>query len=181
MSTIPVAVLDADVIYGIEVTDVLLTMATRRVIRVHWSLEILDEMRRNLVQRPNVTAEAVAYRIERMGAALPDALAKPPPELVAGMPINAKDRHVLALAVHLEAEFVVTKNLQDFPSDLCGPYGVKPVGPDEFLVFVAETNLGTARSVVAEIAGRRMNPPQTITGLLDRLNHQLPNFVALLR
>ena len=32
-----VVVLDANVLYGIEVTDLLATMATRRLFRPHWS------------------------------------------------------------------------------------------------------------------------------------------------
>lgn len=45
-------VLDANVLYGIEVTDLVATMATRRLFRPHWSPQILGETRRNLATRP---------------------------------------------------------------------------------------------------------------------------------
>ena len=93
-------VLDADVLFGIEVTDLLLTVATRRVFRAHWSPQILDEVRRNLALRPNLTVEAVEHRIRQMNRALHGALTEIPENLIDTMPVNEKDRHVLALAVH---------------------------------------------------------------------------------
>ena len=107
--TVRVAVIDANVLYSIELTDLFLTLATHRLVRVHWSETILDEVRRNLAIRPDLTEVAIDYRIERMNLALPDALHGPPPdELVESMPVNAKDRHVLAFAVQVEADCVVT-------------------------------------------------------------------------
>lgn len=81
-----VVILDANVLYAIEVTDVVLTLATRRVIRVHWSPAILDEVRRNLALRPDLAAKAIEYRIAQMNRALPGALDEAPPELVGSMP-----------------------------------------------------------------------------------------------
>ena len=99
-----VVVVDANVLYGIEITDLLLTLATRRMFRVHWSAEILDEVQRNLAKRADLSTAAIAYRIELMNRALPTALAEAPADLIASMPVNDKDRHVLALAVHLGAQ-----------------------------------------------------------------------------
>jgi hypothetical protein len=106
-------------VHSIEVTDVLLTMATRRMIRVHWSPAILDEVRRNLAQRPGLTADAIDYRIEHMNRALPAAVDEAPSDLIDSMPVDAKDRHVLALAAHVAAGVVVTINLRDFPPEAC--------------------------------------------------------------
>ena len=98
-----VAVLDANVLYGIEVTDVLLTMATRRLYRPHWSPEILDEVARNLRLRRDLDPAAIDRRITQMNRALPGAAEAPPASLIDEMPVNDKDRHVLALAVHTGA------------------------------------------------------------------------------
>lgn len=98
-----VVVLDANVLYGIEVTDLLATLATRRVFRPHWSPQILDEVRRNLAARPDLDTGAIDRRIGHLNRALPAALVEVPPGLVEAMPINDKDRHVLALAVHAGA------------------------------------------------------------------------------
>lgn len=51
----PVAVIDANVLYGIEVTDLLLTLATQRAIRVHWS----DEMARRSEAEPRDSTGSV--------------------------------------------------------------------------------------------------------------------------
>lgn len=177
----PAAVIDADVLYGIEVTDLLLTLATRRVIRVHWSTEILDEVKRNLVERPDMTAEAIDYRIDRMNAALPDALADAPADLADAMPVNTKDQHVLAIAVHLEVGLLVTNNLRDFPADACAACGVEPLGPDEFVTRVVRQDLVTVREVLGEMAARRRNPPLDPGQLVERLSVPLPSFAALLR
>lgn len=41
--------------------------------------------------------------------------------------------HVVALALHHEAEFIVTRNLRHFPAHLLHPLGTEPVDPDEFV------------------------------------------------
>lgn len=106
-----VAVLDANVLYGIEVTDLVLTMATRRLYRPHWSPQILDE-------------------VTHMNRALPGALDEPPDSLISEMPVNEQDRHVLALAVHAGAPMIVTENLRDFPPRLLRRLEVEAVGVD---------------------------------------------------
>lgn len=68
--TVRVTVVDANVLYSIEVTDLLLTLATHRLVRVHWSDTILDEVRRNLALRPDLSEAAIDYRIDRMNLAL---------------------------------------------------------------------------------------------------------------
>jgi len=42
------------------------------------------------------------------------------------VPITEHDRHVLALAVHVEADTIVTFSLRDFPAGACEPNGVLP-------------------------------------------------------
>ncbi|MGH9184970.1 MAG: PIN domain-containing protein, partial [Acidimicrobiales bacterium] len=125
-----VAVLDANVLYGIEVTDLVLTMATRRLYRPHWSPEILDEVARNLRLRKDLDPSAIERRIAHMNRALPGALEAPPTALVDEMPVNDKDRHVLALAVHAGAPVIVTENLRDFPPRLLRPHEVEAVSAD---------------------------------------------------
>lgn len=59
------------------------------------------------------------------------------------------DRHVVALAVHQEAEFIVTRNARHFPPDLLRPLGIRPVDPDEFVVRLWRRN-GPAVLAAAE-------------------------------
>ena len=180
--TVRVAVIDANVLYSIELTDLFLTLATNRLLRVHWSDTVLDEVRRNLALRPDLNEAAIDYRIGRMNLALPDALQGPAPdELIEAMPVNAKDRHVLALAVHLEADCVVTFDLGDFPAMMCEPHGIEPLHPDELLDALAADEPERVATVLDEIAARRRRPPMTPTMLLDRLELTIPTFVSRCR
>jgi predicted nucleic acid-binding protein len=180
--TVRVAVVDANVLYSIELTDLLLTVATHRLVRVCWSAAILDEVRRNLARRPDLIETAIAYRIDRMNLALPDALQGPPPaRLVESMPVNAKDRHVLALAVHVEADCVVTFDLADFPAEVCEPYGVEPLHPDELLGAIVDADPNWVAVALGELAARRRRPPMTTRQVLDRFAGSVPTFVERCR
>ena len=171
--------MDADVLYGIEATDLLLTLAVRRAIRIHWSSEILAEVSRNLAKRHDLNAKAIAYRIERMNAALPDARVEPPPELVDQMPVNTKDRHVLALASYVEANVLVTNNLRDFPVEACAAYAVEPVAPDDFFTQIARNRPGDLNATLTEISARRRNPALAVNQLVDQMAKRWPKFAAV--
>lgn len=174
-------VVDANVLYSIELTDLLLTFAAHRLVRVHWSPTILDEVRRNLAKRVDLTPDAIAYRIDRMNLAVPAALDEAPETLVAAMPITEHDRHVLALAVHVEADSIITFNLRDFPADACEPHGIEVVDPDSFAVAIVEIDPARVQAALADVARRRNRPAMTVHEILDRLAAVLPTFVSRVR
>ena len=156
----PVAVIDANVLYGIEVTDLLLTLATQRVICVHWSDEILDEVRRNLATRPDLSDAAIEYRLVQMNRALPSALDSAPDELIDSMPINPKT-HPLALAVHMEAPFVVSHNLRDFPTTCAHRSESEHSSPMASLAALGSDDLHDA---VAMMSQHRRRPDSPVVG-----------------
>lgn len=176
-----VAVIDANVLYSIELTDLLLTFASHRLVRVHWSPTILDEVRRNLAKRADLTPDAIAYRVDRMNRSVPGALDEAPESLIEAMPITERDRHVLALAVHVEADSIVTFNLRDFPAVACEPYGIEAIDPDAFTTAIAEIDPARVQIALSDIAGRRTRPAMTVHQLLDRLNSALPAFASRAR
>ena len=136
-------VLDATVLYGIKVTGLLLTIATKRLFRAHCSSEIGDEFRRNLIERPAISLDAVNYRIQQMIRALPDALVDPPDALREAMPVNSKDRHVLAFAVQVGGPMIVAHNLRDFPASAWDEFGIEAMGPDTFLALQNRSHVGS--------------------------------------
>ena len=176
-----VVVLDANVLYGIAVTDLMATMATRRLFRPHWSPQILDEVTRNLDRRPDLDSAGVARRIEHLNRALPDALVRVPPSLIEAMPINEKDRHVLALAVHVGDQAVVTDNLRDFPLELLAEFGVDALSPDAFTLAQIDLDREAVAACITVMAARRRNPPMTGREVVDALSHFLPEAMARLR
>lgn len=172
-----VGVVDANVLYSIELTDLLLTLAVHRLVRLHWSESILAEVRRNLARRADLDSAAIAYRIERMNRALPGALNEAPARLTDSMPVVEHDRHVLALAVHVAADSIITFNLRDFPNEKCEPYGIEAIHPDAFTTMILDAEPAAVAVALAAIAARRARPTMTPDALLDRLSASLPTFV----
>lgn len=173
-----VVVLDANVLYGIEVTDLLATMATRRLFQPHWSSQIMEEVRRNLGLRVDLDRAAIDRRLDLMNSALPDALAEVPTSLIDAMPVNDKDRHVLALAVHVGAPTIVTDNLQDFPAEACEPFDVEAVSADTFVLHQVHLYLGDVLASIDAMAERRRRHPKTRAEIIDRLEAHLPTAMA---
>jgi len=46
---------------------------------------------------------------------------------------DPKDSHVLAAAVRSRADMIVTLNHKHFPPAILKPYGIRTIGPDEFV------------------------------------------------
>lgn len=175
-----VVVLDANVLYGIEVTDFFATMATRRLFRPHWSPEILDEVARNLALRRDLDGAAIDRRLENLNRALPGARTAVPAELIATMPVNEKDRHVLALAVHVGAPTIVTENLRDFPTEMLEPFGVEAVSADTFALVQVDLHPDAVRASIAAMAARRVRHPRTVVEVAETLARYLPDAMAAL-
>ena len=175
------SVIDSNVLFSIELTDLFLTFAKRRLIRLHWSSTIVDEVRRSLLNSARLSPDAVEHRIAAMQRALPDAQAHIADESPKYLRVASSDRHVLALAVSVRADSIITLNFRDFPSTYCQSFGVGVLSPDDVLTqIMTEDSLGVSVAL-QEIAERRRLPPMTIDGLLDRWSLNLPKFVEVAR
>lgn len=175
-------VLDANVLYPIGLTDFFLSAANAGLYRPHWNSEILDEVRRNLLaNHSRMTEEAWERRLGFMQKAFPDALHDPPMKLVQAMTNHEKDRHVLATAVHMKAEVVVTSNLRHFGSEHCEPHGIEAQDPDTFGTHLVDLNLDVMMRVLNEMSLRKRKPPVSMAEILDRLEEDLPLTVQMLR
>ena len=84
-----------------------------------WSDKIHEEWKRNLLKnRSDLSASSLAKTIEIMDTSFENANVSGFESLIDGLHLPDKDhRHVLALAIHSNAQFIVTSNLKDFPSD----------------------------------------------------------------
>jgi predicted nucleic acid-binding protein len=108
------AFLDTCAIYGGYLCDTLLRLADGGTYRPLWSADVLEELRRNLVEGRGLPEDAVGHRIEEMRRSFPDAEVRGYETLIDAMACDAKDRHVLAAAVRGDAEVLVTFNVKDF-------------------------------------------------------------------
>jgi hypothetical protein len=164
-------------------TDILLTTAGRRMYRVHWTADILDEAERNiLAKRPDLDPTSVARRFEMMRQSMPEAMLDPPPAgLVAAMTNHPGDHHVLAAAVSTRAEVIVTENGKHFPPSACIPFGIETRTLDEFICDLVSLNASDVWSSITEMAERRMRPPQSIAAVCDVLETHIPCALVELR
>ncbi|HJP76356.1 MAG TPA: PIN domain-containing protein [Pseudonocardiaceae bacterium] len=170
------ALLDANVLVPIHLTDLLLRLAEAETYRPLWSEQVLQEVERNL-PKVGVRVEKARRRVGVLRNEFPDAMVTSYEPLVDAMTNHPKDRHVLAAAVRANAEIIVTANVRDFPESACAPYDIGVVHPDDFLLdqldLYAEETLLCLRQLVAD----RRRPPTPMPAFLDQFRATVPNFV----
>jgi predicted nucleic acid-binding protein len=108
--------LDTNVIYPIEIRDLLFWFAHYELYTPKWSMHIFDEWK-DIMARKGVPEEEILKRVEKANRAFPDALVKNYESLIGSIELpDPKDHHVLAAAIKANADIIVTNNLKDFPS-----------------------------------------------------------------
>jgi predicted nucleic acid-binding protein len=100
---------DTCVLYPAHLRDTLLRLAERGLFRPLWSPDIMEELRRNLIEA-GPSAAAVERTIGLMNRHFEDAQTTGYEALIDVMECDVKDRHVLAAAVHSHADTLVTFN-----------------------------------------------------------------------
>jgi predicted nucleic acid-binding protein len=167
----PVAVYDANVLYPAHLRDLLMRLAVGDLVRAHWSEQIHEEWMRNVcADYADITWEDLEYTRSEMERALPDARVEGHEELAGGLSLpDPGDRHVLAAAIYVQADYVVTFNLRDFPQAQLDPRGIEAIHPDEFIGLLMDR----APDRVLEVASRHRaalrKPPMEAGEYLDAL------------
>jgi hypothetical protein len=179
-----VGMLDADVLFPMPLCDTLLLLAEERLFSPRWSSQILEEVRRNLVQSKRCTPAQALRRVTVVDDAFPEALVEDYEQVIPELRNHEKDRHVAAAAIHGKVDVIVTQNLRDFPSEALAPWGLRAVGPDRFLLDLLDAapgnDLRTARCIVRQ-AHSLKRPSMTHYDVLDRLADHAPAFAARMR
>ncbi|MFP2926740.1 putative toxin-antitoxin system toxin component, PIN family [Pyxidicoccus sp. 3LG] len=173
-------ILDANVLIPVSLCDVLLRSARMNLIQVYWTEEILEEMRRNLVVEYRRSEAQAARRVSAMKDAFPEAMVTGYELLVPSMRNHPKDRHVLAAAVHIGAQTIVTNNLRDFRAEHL-PKSMQAQDPDTFL----QNLLSQAPDVLLEVlhlqANTLKNPPIPFEKMLEGMARSVPGFINEVR
>jgi hypothetical protein len=131
------AVLDANAIWSAALRDTLLRAAEAGLYSPLWTARILEEMARSLKEkRPDLSERAIDRTVARMLSEFNGALIEGYEHLIPVMQNNEGDRHVLAAAVHTNADVIITWNLRHFPEAARAPYGIRLRSPDEFLCLL---------------------------------------------
>ncbi|WP_141588398.1 putative toxin-antitoxin system toxin component, PIN family [Myxococcus sp. AB056] len=173
-------VLDANVLIPVSLCDMLLNVANEGLIQIYWTEEILDEVRRNLVEQIGLTAAQAERRVSAMRRHFPEALVSGYERLVPAMTNHPKDRHVLAAAVHVGAQTIVTNNLRDFGSEHL-PRAMQAQDADTFLQNLLSQSPGVMLEVLRAQAEMLKNPPITFHRLLNGLAKSVPKFISEVR
>lgn len=150
MRAAPAAVLDANVLFPFQLRNLLLHLAVNGLFEPLWSEQIVDECVRNLRAKSVLTDAQCAHLVGQMRVAFPEAWGTGYEGAADGLVLpDEGDRHVIALAVHHEAEFIITRNAKHFPPEVLRPLGIRPLDPDAFVVRLWRRN-GSAVLAAAE-------------------------------
>jgi len=164
-------VLDTNVIYPVNIRDLLLWFAHYDLFAVKWSSSICDEWTKVMREKGIPEAE-IARRIQRMSVAFPDALVENYDGLIEGLQLPDKDdRHVLAVAIKANANLIVTNNLRDFPAEELAKYGLEAKSADDFLADIIDLNHARALEAFKELVANRRSPELDAYQVLDQFRN----------
>ena len=150
---LPVAFLDASVLYPALLRNMLMYFAVADLYHARWSARVHDEWMSALLRnRPDIPRAQLERTRCLMEAQLDDALVEGYEHLVASVTLpDANDRHILAAAKHCEAHYIVTANLRDFPATTLARFRLVAEHPDKERIR-RQGSLG-ADVVIVEIGG----------------------------
>lgn len=165
-------ILDTNVIYPIEVRDILFWLAHYDLYTPKWSKHIFDEWRQ-VMERKGIQADEIAKRLGRAQRAFPDALVINYEPLMKGIILpDEKDCHVLAAAVKTNANIIVTNNVKDFPGEYLSSFGLTAKTADDFVTDLVDLNADQAVKAFLEMVQHKRNPPLTELQVLDKLRER---------
>ncbi len=173
-------VLDACVLIPASIRDTLLRAAEKEMYRLHWSDLILEEVRRNLVNRGMTTAKDAKDLIDMMQRFFPESKVSSFESLIPSMTNDKKDRHVLAAAVVPKSQVIVTSNIRDFPEAALNLFGIEAQTPDQFLTHLLYLNPQGMVELLAQQARDLGNPPMSLQELLEEIALHAPDFIDLI-
>ena len=176
-------VLDSCVLYDSLLRDLLLKIAEKELYQPIWSDEIFDEVKRNLIVRPNVTEEKVDRLLSVMKSAFPEAMCTSNSKSIElqNTNIDNKDKHVVSTAICSNAQVIITNNLKHFPADDLNSFTVEAQTPDQFLTNIWYLSYRLVIDVYKDLEASYKNPPYPREQLLSMLEKRVPNFVNLLK
>jgi predicted nucleic acid-binding protein len=174
-------VLDACVLLPAALRDTLLRSAATGLYRPIWSEDILDELRRNLIENRGLVDDQAERLLAALRYSFPEACVRGYEPLTCRMNNDPKDRHVLAAAVKAGAQTIVTTNLRHFPAPTLSPFEIEALSPDDFLCDLYDLAPQEIEQILVEQAAGLRNPPMSIDSVIAEIAKTAPTFVAILR
>lgn len=178
-----VVVLDANVLYPFRMRDALLRFAEAGLFRARWSQTILAEWAAALLAKKPHMKTSIDRQLEAMRKTFPEACAEGFEDLIAGIKLpDPDDRHVVAAAILVDADHIVTQNLRDFPPKAIAKYGIEAVTADDFLSSTFELYQLEATGALRAMRNAYSNPPfQPGEFVLDLQARGLPKLASQIK
>ena len=177
-------ILDACSLYGFPVADTLLRAAeVPALYRPYWSEEIWHEVLKTM-ENSGKPRDAIERRDKATRRAFPQAFIDGDAHmrLVACLELpDENDRHVVAAAIVVRAETIVTFNIKDFLAAAVDQYHIEVKSPDEFLCDLFDLQPAQMTRVIRDQARALRRKPQTPEELLGNLSKTVPKFAALVQ
>lgn len=180
----PVALLDACILYSATLRDLMMWLAQGQLYSPRWTEQIHDEWTRSvLASHPQYTKARLSRTRQLMNESAPDAMVTGYESLTPTLILSdSGDRHVLAAAIHTRADLLITLNLRHFPQEILAAHGILPLHPDWFVLDLLETSPQETLQMMREQRASLQKPPKTSAEYLERLAAcGLPRTVAHLR
>ena len=164
-------VLDTNVIYPIDIRDLLFWFASYDLFTPKWSKHIFTEWE-NVMKRKGIPDEEIKKRLSKAQRAFPDALVDNYEALVNSRELpGEKDRHILAAAIKTNANMIVTNNLKDFPAAYLATFGLTAKTADDFITDTIDLNPDLAVEAFKALVLNRTNPNLDEFEVLDRFRN----------
>lgn len=175
--SVTTAVVDADVLYQRYPRNLIMWLAVEGVFSVASSEVILGEVNRHLRQRNSkVHGDERADKVERSIDLIRDAIGAGAGHLASTDEVgdliesvqapDPDDRHVVAAALAVEANCIVTHNLTDFDAEWCAERGIGLLGLDDFLADLVGVSEAPDAAIAAAMTNYAKYPPNSIEDLL---------------
>lgn len=164
-------VLDTNIIYPIDVRDLLIWFASFDLFKPKWSKHIFEEWA-DIMRRKEIPADEIKKRITKAQKAFPDALVENYKPLIDSFKLpDEKDRHLLAVAIKTNANVIVTNNIKHFPSEYLSQFGLSAKNADDFLTDTIDLNNELAVEAFRTLVLNRTNPNLNEFEVLDRFRN----------
>ncbi len=169
---LPRAFLDTNVLYPLVIRDILLWFAYEELFVPFWSKHVLMEWSR-VMQRNGLTQTESQRRMHMIQDAFPFAMVRGYESLIEQLHLpDEDDRHVLAAAIRVGADFIVTQNLKDFPKSALSSFGIAAMNADSFLANLIRNNPKNALRAFKQLVKQRKRPIQLSQEVIQSLRNQ---------